>query len=159
MENGLHKIYIRSSDGIEYSTPYELPIKVVNIGATINSPINGSELKKTVEITGTSFGGNVREVLIKIGDGLWLEVEPEVVGGNLSTWVYSWDTSSLGNGKYTLAVKAYNGEWYSIPNSIVINVKNSKSDSGFLPSFDWIIFLLALTLIIIFKVWNRNSKN
>jgi hypothetical protein len=151
VDNGLHKIYIRSFDGIEYSTPFELPLKVVNIGAEISSPENGSVLKKKVLIHGISFETDVLEVLLKIGDGIWIEVEGTGAGGNLTVWEYSWDTRKVSNGEYTLSVKAYNGNWYSIPNSIVVIVKNSDDGGGFLPGFEWFIILCAISCIILFK--------
>lgn len=151
VDNGLHEIYIRSFDGIEFSTPFELPLKVVNIGAEISSPENGSVLKKKVLIHGISFETNVLEVLLKIGDGIWIEVEGTGAGGNLTVWEYSWDTRKVSNGEYTLSVKAYNGNWYSIPNSIVVIVKNSDDGGGFLPGFEWFIILCAISCIILFK--------
>ncbi|WP_455391617.1 S8 family serine peptidase [[Eubacterium] cellulosolvens] len=155
VQNGLHTVYIRSFDGIEYANPYELPLQVVNIGCEINAPSNGTVLKRTVQIQGTSFGAGVIDVFVKIGDGLWVEAEPAEDGGNLSTWKYEWDSRSVGNGEYSLSVKAYNGDWYSMPTSIAIMVKNSSSDGGFLPGFDWILILIALGCLIIINYKNK----
>lgn len=150
VENGMHNIYIRSFDGIEYSNPYELPLNVVNIGCDFISPLNGTTLKKEVTIQGTSFGPDILEVLMKIGDDTWIQVEPSEESGNLSNWEYKWDTQSVGNGIYKLSIKAYNGDWYSLPISIEVIVENPDSSGGFLPGFDWLFVLIAImTLLLI----------
>ncbi len=155
VENGLHYVFIRSFDGIEYSNPIELPLRVVNIGCVLINPINGSKVDDTITIKGTSFGENVIEVLVKIGNEPWVQVEPEEDGGNLSKWVYSWDTEDYGNGKYTISVKAYNGNWYSIPIIIEVIVDNADSSSGFLSGFDWGLMLTAILLILVIIYTNR----
>jgi len=156
VENGLHKVYIRSYDGIEYSNEFELPLKVVNIGAKIITPINESQVQDTVIIKGTSYGENIKEILVKIGDNPWIEAEANENIGNLSEWEYSWDTNSYGNGKYIISVKAYNGNWHSIPYSIELDVKNTKS-AGFLNSFDWILILIGMVIIVMTNYFTRKS--
>jgi serine protease AprX len=155
-ENGERIIYIRSFDGIEYSKELSLPLKVINIGCQITNPENGSVLKDTVLISGTSFGPGVIEVLLKIGDGVWVLADGAEVAGNLSKWEYSLDTNDLDNGIHTLSVKAFNGNWYSIPISIEVEVINSGDDSGFLPGFEGIFILLGILLLLIFNSRKRN---
>jgi subtilisin family serine protease len=156
VENGEHIIYLRSFDGIEYSRELSLPLKVINIGCRITNPENGSAVKDTVLIQGTSFGSGVIEVLIKIGDGFWILVEGAEVAGNLSKWEYTLDTNDLDNGIYILSVKAFNGNWYSIPISIEVEVINPEDDSGFLPGFEGIFILLGILLLLIFNSRRRN---
>jgi hypothetical protein len=158
VNNGFIPINIRSFDGIEYSNPIELPLYVVNIGCEFIDPINGSTLKNTIKIQGTSFGSDVSEVLIKIDDNSWAEAQPDELVGNLSEWIYKWDTKSVGNGVHTISIKAYNGIWYSIPISIEVRVKNSSSDGGFLPGFDWYVILFAVTIMVLMNYNHRRQK-
>ena len=148
MNNGQHTIYIRSFDGIEYSNEFSLTLKVINIGCVFSTPINGSSLKGTTLITGTSFGPKVRELFIKIDNDEWVLAEPQAVGGNVSTWQYSWNTKSVSNGIHTLSIKAFNGQWYSKVVSIDVRVSNSAS-GGFLSGFDWSFILIGIFILLI----------
>jgi len=155
VQNGVHSIFIRSFDGIEYSTPFELILNVVNIGCEIIKPQNGSQVKNNIVIQGTSFGAGVSEVFIQIGDDTWILVEAGE-SGNYSTWKYNWDTKSVKNGNHILSVKAYNGEWESIPTSMEVTVKNSRSSGGFLSGFDWLLVLTSFIILIIITYITRS---
>jgi len=155
--NGVHKVYIRSFDGIEYSNEFGLSLEVVNIGCEIISPQNGSKVKNAVTVKGTSFGLNVINVLVKIGNEPWMSAEPEDEPGNMSKWEYSWDTQDFNNGKYTISVKAYNGEWYSIPVSIEASVDNHGTAGGFLVGFDWIFIIIGILLFVMIN-YNKRKK-
>jgi subtilisin family serine protease len=150
VKNGLQTINIRSSDGIEYSQVYDLVLNVVNIGCEFLEPTNGSVVKGTVLIQGTGFGSGVSNIQIKIDDDVWEPVEPTSGGNNFTTWEYSWNSKKVGDGVHTLRIRAYNFEWYSIPNGIEVIVENkSESSSGFIPGFDLLLLIICITLCII----------
>ncbi len=156
--NGLNTVYVRSFDGIEYSKDYELILNVVNIGCEILDPVNGTKVKGTLYITGFSFGEDISKVQIQIIEeetqldpSYWEDVSPTSGTGNYSTWEYIWETKSDKNGIYELFVRAYNGEWYSIPTSIEVNVNNEKSNTNTsIPGFDSLAILSTLVIFIIF---------
>jgi serine protease AprX len=150
VNNGLHTIYLRSFDGIEYSNEFSLTLNVINIGCLFSTPLNGSSLQDTTLITGTSFGQKIREVFIKIDNDEWILTESQVIGGNFSTWEYSWNTKSVSNGKHTISIKAFNGQWYSNVISIEVSVSNSES-GGFLTGFDWSFILIGILILLIIK--------
>jgi subtilisin family serine protease len=157
VKNGLQTVNIRSSDGIEYSLVFNLTLKVVNIGCRFIDPMNGSSVKGTVLIQGTSFGSGVSNVQIKIDDEAWEPVEPTSGGNNFTTWEYSWNSKKVGDGTHTLSIRAYNFEWYSIPNEIEVIIENkSESSSGFLPGFDLLFIIISIFICIL--ITNRTRK-
>jgi hypothetical protein len=159
VKNGLHNVNIRSSDGIEYSNEYVLTLKVVNIGCEFLEPINGSSVKSTVLIRGTGFGlevSKVSNVQIKIDDEIWEPVEPTSGGNNFTTWEFSWNSKSVGDGVHSLNIRAYNGEWYSIPVKIEVIVKNKLGESsGFIPGFDVLFLIISIFICIALAKKNR----
>jgi subtilisin family serine protease len=157
-ENGPVRITLRSFDGIDHSREYVLDLVVNNIGSTILVPINGSTVKGSIIIKGSSFGNNVESVSIKIGDEPWVNVLPTSGQGNYSTWQYEWNSNKVSDGEYTIAVKAYNKKWYSIPDEIIYIVNNKKPPSkGFLPGFELATIIIALLSILIIGYGKRNE--
>lgn len=156
--NGLNYIYIRSFDGIEHSNPFELLFKVVNIGAEIVSPQNGTNVKDAMVITGTSFGEEILDVSIRIGDGDWISVDALGAHNNFSSWEYSWNTKNEENGLLTISVKAYNGERFSIPKSIEVKIKNDKPKEGFIPGFDLPLVIISMGVFILINYRSRLTK-
>ncbi len=153
VNNGYQNIKLRSFDGIEYSKDFDLTLNVVNIGATTLEPLNGSTIKGTLLVKGTSFGKDVKRVLIKIGDLSWDQVEPTAGINNYTTWEYSWNSKELKDGYYKISVKADNAKWQSLPTNIEVKVRNKKTQAaGFLPGFEWFLFLISLLIITIFKL-------
>jgi len=104
---------------------------------TITSPKNGSDVKGTVTIKGTTSDedGTIEKVEISINKGNWI-----VVTG-IDSWNYEWDSTTVKNGNYEIRVKAFDGEDYSEEVIWKVTVENEDDDGGdseadFLPGFE-----------------------
>jgi len=154
--NGSHTIYARSYDGTNYSNISSLTVNVNNIPPNhkptveIIFPNDGMDVKKTFTIHGTASDedGDEIQVEIKIGDGSW-----KVVNGT-TTWNYTWDSTSVDNGEYSIQVRSYDGHEYSSIDSIMVKVNNKKEGGG-TPGFEFIALLVALTSVLI---WGRKRN-
>ena len=156
VDNGGIRIKIRSFDGEEYSKEYILDLIVSNIGTSIIAPMNGTTVKGKAIIKGTSFGADVRAVLIKIGDDEWIDVQATSGKGNFSTWQFEWNTNDYQDGEYIIYTKAYNFDWYSVTDNVDLIVNNqTRTTSGFLPAFDLYPVLLALLLMLVINYRKR----
>ena len=149
--NGSHTIYARAYDGTDYSSIDSVTVNVNNIPLNhkptveIIFPNDGTEVKKTFTIHGTASdadgNGTIQKVEIKIGDGDW-----KVVNGTTS-WSYTWDSTSVDNGNYTIQARAYDGQEYSNIYSITVKVNNEKG--GGTPGFEFIVLLAAMAVVVL----------
>ena len=92
-----------------------------------------------------------------IDDDSWVAASPAVDNGNLSQWKFKWNSRSVKNGPHNISVKAYNGDWYSIPITIEIVVSNSNSSGGFLGDFDWSLVIIAIVLLLFLNYFQRKK--
>ena len=151
--NGNHTIYARAYDGTDYSSIDSITVNVNNIPPNhkptveIIFPNDGTEVKKTFTIHGTASdadgNGTIQKVEIKIGDGDW-----KVVNGTTS-WSYTWDSTSVDNGNYTIQARAYDGQEYSNIYSITVKVNNEKGGGGGIPGFEMLALLAAMAVVVL----------
>lgn len=126
------------------------PAKVyIQVGYTpltvnITFPLYGAVLENTVVIKGTVSAGDegrmIERVEIKIEDGDW-----EVATGTTS-WSYSWDTTRVENGEYTIQARGKYGNEYTSIDSTSVIVKNKKS-----PGFEMILVVLGIVSMLVLK--------
>jgi len=162
--NGSHTIYARAYDGTDYSSIDSVTVNVNNIPPNhkptveIIFPNDGTEVKKTFTIHGTASdadgNGTIQKVEIKIGDGDW-----KVVNGTTS-WSYAWDSTSVDNGNYTIQARAYDGQEYSLIDSIAVNVKNVEGDNAgnTLIYIVIVIVLIIVMLVLAYLVIKRKGQ-
>ncbi|MEW5761447.1 MAG: DUF2341 domain-containing protein, partial [Candidatus Thermoplasmatota archaeon] len=90
----------------------------------IIEPKENSTVSNILTIKGKAWdintGDKVEFVYIKIGEG----VDWKLASGT-ENWYYILDTKTLKNGKYTIYVKAYDGELFSEEKKLNINVHNN----------------------------------
>jgi len=113
---GIHTIYARSFDGIDYSFVDIKSVTVDNIPvippnnppAVTIIPPEEEKLSGTITITGTASDsdGSVQKVEIKIdGEGEeWISVK------GITTWTYSWDTTEVEDGEHVIYARAEDNE-------------------------------------------------
>ncbi|RLF63433.1 MAG: hypothetical protein DRN31_02425, partial [Thermoplasmata archaeon] len=162
--NGSHTIYARAYDGTDYSSIDSVTVNVNNIPPNhkptveIIFPNDGTEVKKTFTIHGIASdadgNGTIQKVEIKIGDGDW-----KVVNGTTS-WSYTWDSTSVDNGNYTIQARAHDGQEYSLIDSIAVNVKNVEGDNAgnTLIYIVIVIVLIIVMLVLAYLVIKRKGQ-
>ncbi|UCE36017.1 MAG: hypothetical protein JSW00_10685 [Thermoplasmata archaeon] len=130
MDNGQYTIYVRSYDGLNYSTEQRVNITVNNVSpqpnnpptVAITSPHDEDTVSGTVIVKGTAsdLDGNVQKVQIKIDNKGWFTAT------GTSSWSFSWDTTSEVDGEHALYARAEDdrNEHSSII-SVAVTVDNS----------------------------------
>ena len=127
--NGQVIFDIRAFDGIIFSSTHHLYLNVFNAPpdnsepvVEITSPVNGTVVLGTVNITGTSSDedGNetIQKVQLNVDNGVWL-----IVTGT-STWSIELDTTTLSNGNHSIKVQAFDPYTMSDIKGIHIDVRN-----------------------------------
>lgn len=125
--NGYHRIYARIFDGKSYSE--EVYISVIVENAVLFRPIviiswpeNGTTVSGKIKIYGKSYhtvqGEKIMKVEIKFDSKEWTSVE------GTTDWHYYLDTRKMKNDEHIIKVRAYDGKFYSLEESVVIEVKN-----------------------------------
>jgi len=144
--NGSHTIYARSYDGTNYSSIDSVTVNIPpnqRPAVTITYPYNNQEVKGTITIRGTASDsdGSVQRVEVRIDSGSW-----HTASGTTS-WHYSWNTESVGDGSHTIYARSYDGKDYSSYELINYNVKNKKSGGG-IPGFEMVALIVALGAVM-----------
>jgi hypothetical protein len=124
--NGEHIIYARAKDDADEYSPVKPITLIVNNGGNIPpivniiSPLSGT-VTGIVNIRGsaTDIDGDdtITSVQIKIDDD-W-----EYADGT-TDWSYSWNTTSLDDGNYTIFVRAFDDIDYSMVKNVTVYVDN-----------------------------------
>ncbi|KAA0001479.1 MAG: hypothetical protein FE048_05385 [Thermoplasmata archaeon] len=113
---------------------------------TITSPVNGSIVSGIITIYGKASDEDgdesITKVEVKIDDGEW------IIANGTTSWSYSWDTTSVANGDYTIQVRAYDGHEYSSIASITVTVKNERKEKDNI----WIYIIVVIILIILIVI-------
>ncbi|HEC82824.1 MAG TPA: hypothetical protein ENI53_02950, partial [Thermoplasmatales archaeon] len=147
VENGIHKIYARAYDGIQYSKIVSINVTVTNIinhppEIEITEPLNGDIVKGNIVIKGKAWDidGNesIVKVEIRIDDGEWINVT-----GTLN-WAYSLDTTKLSDGEHKIEARSYDGMAYSNIASIKIKVQNEEKKET-----SWTMLAGAIVVIVV----------
>jgi hypothetical protein len=113
-------------DEEEYSQVKSITVTVDNSG---NNPPDveiiypgGGTVSGEVTIRGTAsdIDGNstIEYVQVKIGEEAWESAD------GLNEWSYTWDTTTLDDGDYTIYARAFDGTDYSSSESVGIHVDN-----------------------------------
>jgi hypothetical protein len=124
--NGEHVVYSRAKDdNDEYSQIKSVTLIVDNGGnippiVNIISPTDGT-VSGTVTISGTASDLDGDNTIISVQ--VKIDEDWEYTDG-ITDWSYSWDTSTLDDGNYTIHVRAYDGNDYSLIKSIDVFVDN-----------------------------------
>jgi hypothetical protein len=94
-----------------------------NVICSISSPAANQVVKRRVSISGraSALYSEIIRVEVRIDEGDW-----QVIGDTPYSWTYSWDTSTVRNGRHTIDARAYNGEQYSDITSVEVTVENDK---------------------------------
>ena len=79
---------------------------------------------QTIEVNGTAgdLDGNISYVQVRVDGGDW-----HLAHGN-ATWNYSLSLSSLAPGVHRIYARSYNGDMFSLPSVVQINVISTKPD-------------------------------
>lgn len=119
---------------------------------TVTSHENRSEVWGIIEVNGTALdpdGDVVRVELALDGHEGW-----ETADG-AGSWTYSLNTDSLSTGDHKLYIRSFDGHKYSDINCLKFKVTEGedegKDDGGFLPGFELLVCILALSLAGIMK--------
>jgi len=125
----------------------------------VTSHENRSEVWGIVEVNGTALdpdGDVVRVELALDGHEGW-----EAADGT-GSWTYTLDTASLSLGDHKLYVRSFDGHKYSDINCLKIKVTEGedegKDDGGFLPGFEALGMIMAISLIMCLKRKRRIHK-
>jgi hypothetical protein len=108
---GTYSISIKASDGTNDDTE-SIRIELVDSqppSLGITQPGQGTELNcgETISITGFASDNNEISVLeISIDEENWIDILPDLEDGN---WGFSWDTTGLASGLYTVSVRTSDG--------------------------------------------------
>ena len=157
---GNHTLYARSYDGTHYSTlasytltlvaddDNELPI------VAITTPINGTTVSGTVNVTGTGHDsdGTLLVVQIKIDSAEWINVS------GTHAWHYLWNTTAIADGPHTIKARSYNGQTYSDSISVEVTVTNHGDETT--PGFTLLLTgaAIIITLMLSRKRWRSSSQ-
>jgi hypothetical protein len=126
VENGIHSIWARSYDGLDYSLELEISVNVSNNQGNvpptveISQPHDGATISGTVQLAGEADDpdGTVLFVEIRIDDGSW-----NVTTGTTS-WTHNWDSTLAQDGIHTLYARSYDGQDYSPEVWVNVSVQN-----------------------------------
>ena len=143
--------------------PSPEPNKIPTV--TIDSPKNNTKVSNTITISGTALDtdGNVSNVELKTDENSWFNIS--IVSANSLTWNYSWNTKDVENGMHTIYAKCYDGENWSVVQSVDVNVYNkvaagaeqkTKINPVYLISGAGIIG--AVVIIVIFVLLFRRKR-
>jgi len=148
--NGNHTVYARAYDGERYSDIVFVNVEVENLplnhkpNVSIIFPEDGMNVRKVFTIHGIASDENgnetIQKIEIKIGNGNWTAVN------GTTSWSYTWNSTDVDNGNYTIQARSYDGENYSIIDSITVKVSNEK-ESNRTPGFELLLLLIALAAI------------
>lgn len=130
VENGEHKIIARSWDGELFSDPVDEWVVVHNEvneppECWIEYPENGDTVSGIVEvIVAARDDREVITVQISIDEGPWEEATFSHMVGNVSVWIYEWNTTVVEDGWHIVLARAYDGELFSQIYDIHVLVDN-----------------------------------
>ncbi len=119
MDNhGIWSEYVEASLEIqEYIAPVE-----ANIIPTVMLlfPAENDVLGDLIVLSGRANDedGEIDQVELSIDGTAWVILQ------GTDFWTYEWDTQSESNGPHTISVRSYDGEDYSIQETVVITVRN-----------------------------------
>jgi hypothetical protein len=125
--NGEHVLYVRAKDNSNEYSQIESVTLIVDNGGNIPPIIHiisptGGTVSGEVTIRGSASdldGDNTIEfVQIKIDDGDWEDAD------GISEWSYTWDTTTLDDGNYTISARAYDSIDYSKVKSVNVFIDN-----------------------------------
>jgi hypothetical protein len=126
VQDGIHSIKARSTDGEANSSDASVTVTVQNHGpnfppsCSITSPAAGTTVMGQVQIQGTASDpdNGVQAVYVKIDGGSWLPAT-----GN-GSWTYIWDTVPVSGGSHTILARAYDGIVNSSDSRLTLTVNH-----------------------------------
>jgi hypothetical protein len=110
---GLYTLTLNASDGTHNSL-YSIDVEIIDSEPPLISITNPTENSKinigaTIMIQGTASDNvDLKELKLKTSGGKWTNIRPYLVG---DVWSFSWDTSGLSLGFYTISLKASDGNF------------------------------------------------
>lgn len=132
----------------------QMELSARNIPPTVYeiTPNNDTKVSGTTTIAGKGWDPNnpkkIRYVQISIDNGRWKTVNGTAV------WNYEWDTTSFDDGEHILRIRAFDGEYYSDTQEVILDVDNESSNLLFL-----IIIGISGTSIVLYLLFtNENTK-
>ncbi|MBU4255720.1 MAG: PQQ-binding-like beta-propeller repeat protein [Thermoplasmatales archaeon] len=121
----------------------EITINTLNAPPIINilDPSNNEIVSGIITVSGnTSDDVGVQLVQINIDNNSWKDLSGK------ENWEYKIDTNTLSNGKHTIYVRAYDGEYYD-EKSITVNVKNEGQSK--ISVFGIVVFSVIAVLVVV----------
>jgi len=118
---------------------------------SIASPSDDETISETVTITGITDDsyGSVQKVEIQIDTGSW------ITASGTSSWSYDWDTTSMTEGSHAVNIRSYDGEEYSLTETILVTVQEyqgpengQQKDTG-APGFEILVVIAALSIALL----------
>ncbi|HDO19602.1 MAG TPA: hypothetical protein ENG74_02620, partial [Thermoplasmatales archaeon] len=134
--SAIESIYlsVSISSGVHFSMGLcnvDIESEEVNLPTVqINHPACGDVLSGVVEISGTSHKGeidrNIELVQVRIGkkDGKSIDYSEWFNATGTTSWRYSLDTRLFSDGEYVIEARAFDGKYYSTPDSINVSIDN-----------------------------------
>jgi len=124
---GSHLITLRVSDGQGHGSTDTVSIWVTGVDdlpptVSIASPPEGAIVSGTVDISGTASDETaVVSVKLKIDNGPWMTAD------GTANWTFSWNTTTVVNGTYTITVMAADGNHTSQEMTVNLTVDNKPA--------------------------------
>jgi len=124
---GNYWVNVSVSDG-EYVDSNNFTLEVINVNdiptLTITDPLNDSTVQWDLTIIGisTDADNDIKKIEIKIDGGGWQEAD------GTTEWSFTINTTTLENGWYNISVRAFDGEGYSIIQTVQVEVDNPESE-------------------------------
>jgi len=140
----------------------------------ILSPDDGLTLNGSVTITGTVYDPDfhgINNLEIRIGyDMDWTDIPLE--NENDTLWTFNWDSLSVTDDDYTISVRAFDGQDWSVPAGRMITIFNNqtlvvgdnkvKDESSenpyWLPIISLIVLILVIGLLIMLAIVRRGNR-
>jgi PGF-CTERM protein len=143
-----HKLYLRASDGLNFSSVLSFDFTVNQIPwLEVIGHVEGKLYKGAVEFMGEAYDDiAVVMVEVKVDTGNWKEIGAQV------EWKYEVPTDGLEEGKHTFEVRVWDGEKYSEVYSTTFKFEEEGT-----PGFGLTAALAAALIAVPMARWRRQG--
>lgn len=132
-DNGEYQVAVRTTTDYSQSDSASINVMVTNedepepLSITIDSPRDGTKVKVTTTIEGTTTGEDIVRVEVKIGSSDWVEAEPKATG-DWSEWSYDWDTTTENNVRFLIKAQVTTTDGSTESDSVSVTVDNEVAE-------------------------------
>jgi hypothetical protein len=152
-------VELRASDGKGFSFQrftivVEPGDKVQEFTLDITNPKDGQKVSGEISVEGTATVkiGEVYEVQVRVDSSMWK------TANGTGSWNYLINTSKLNNGDHTISVRVWDGDTYSTPETLKVEVENKEEKPEDKPfeilGFDGTLCILigVILLVVVFAI-------